>query len=170
MDQIKWKDQYKHPNWQRKRAESLESAGYKCQRCGDTETQLHVHHKRYVKGRLIWEYENHELQVLCEPCHEQSHAEKDAFQEFIAMLPSQAIPEILGLILGYCEEMPPPISAYGDIKQFEYADSAAQGVGFMAALAFKRGGTELIHELTTQLMFGVVDGVMTIKVPERNHG
>jgi len=167
---MEWKDQYKHPNWQRRRAEALESAEYKCQRCGDTETQLHVHHKRYIKGRMVWEYGTGELEVLCEPCHELSHAEKDALQEFIARLPSEAIPEILGLLLGYCEERPYPAYAQGDTKQFNSCDWHFNKVGFMAAYAAKIDDGVFIDELTRQMIFGDTGDVLTVKIPERHHG
>lgn len=99
---MNFKDQYKHPNWQRVRLEALEAANFTCQRCQDDESQLHVHHKRYVKGRMIWEYEGSDLEVLCDSCHEQAHMEKDALQELIAKLPTHSITEIYALLCGYC--------------------------------------------------------------------
>lgn len=75
---IPWKDQYKHPNWQKKRLEALDAAGFECDDCGTKEDQLHVHHRRYVKGRMIWEYTLDELEVLCADCHETAHKKKDA--------------------------------------------------------------------------------------------
>jgi len=73
-------DQLKHPNWQRKRLEVLQRAGFKCERCHDTESTLHVHHKRYVKGRKAWEYSAEELTALCENCHEGAHDQKADFE------------------------------------------------------------------------------------------
>lgn len=167
---IAWKDQYKHPNWQRTRAESLKAADYTCQRCGDKENQLHVHHKRYVKGRMIWEYAIEELEVQCEPCHELSHAEKDAFQEFVARIPSEAIPEILGLLIGYCEERPQLAYVSADTKQFEHCDGGFLNVGFMAAYASKIDDGVFIRELVRQMIFGGTNGVLTVRMPERHHG
>ena len=66
-----YKEQLLHPNWQRKRLEVLQRADFKCERCEDGDTTLHVHHKHYVKGRLAWEYDNSELVALCVPCHEE---------------------------------------------------------------------------------------------------
>jgi hypothetical protein len=66
-------EQLKHPNWQRKRLERLEVARFECEDCGSGEKTLHVHHKQYVKGRMAWEYQNDELAVLCEDCHETEH-------------------------------------------------------------------------------------------------
>lgn len=75
---VNFSDQYRHPMWQKKRLEALEAAAFTCQECFSDETQLHVHHKKYVKGRMVWEYGLDELAVLCEPCHEGAHAMKDA--------------------------------------------------------------------------------------------
>lgn len=60
-EKLSWSQQYKHPQWQRKRLEALEAAGWECENCGEKETTLNVHHKRYVKGRMIWEYDVSEL-------------------------------------------------------------------------------------------------------------
>jgi hypothetical protein len=57
--------------WQKKRLEVLDAAGWLCENCGsaDNSEQLHVHHKRYVRGRKPWEYDAGDLQALCEKCH-----------------------------------------------------------------------------------------------------
>jgi 5-methylcytosine-specific restriction endonuclease McrA len=65
-----YKDQYKHPNWQKKRLEILERDNYTCRDCGSTEKQLHVHHGYYVKGLNVWDYDNRTLWCLCHSCHE----------------------------------------------------------------------------------------------------
>ena len=76
----------KDPRWQKVRLKKLEAAEWQCQLCYDTETTLSVHHKRYVKGRQPWEYEDHELVVLCQPCHELEHESKDLRSELISRL------------------------------------------------------------------------------------
>lgn len=69
-----FKEQYNHPLWQRKRLETLDFWGFQCGNdCENTDSQLHVHHPIYMKGRKIWEYEPQELQVLCENCHKKAH-------------------------------------------------------------------------------------------------
>jgi hypothetical protein len=103
MAEISWKEQYRHPQWQKKRLEALEKAEFICQCCFDSESTLHVHHKRYVKGRMLWEYELQELAVLCESCHEQEHANKDRFFDVLNQVPEAMGPwnEALALIAGY---------------------------------------------------------------------
>jgi 5-methylcytosine-specific restriction endonuclease McrA len=65
-------DKLKSPQWQKKRLEVLERAGWLCQLCGDSTTQLHVHHPKYVPNCEPWEYEN--LISLCATCHGAHHA------------------------------------------------------------------------------------------------
>lgn len=36
-------------------------------------TQLHIHHKYYIKDRNPWEYENEALVTLCADCHQKRH-------------------------------------------------------------------------------------------------
>lgn len=72
-----YKEQLAHPKWQRKRLEVFDVWGFVCDMCGDEESQLHIHHKHYIKGRMAWEYDNDLLVPVCKNCHEQIHlAEK----------------------------------------------------------------------------------------------
>lgn len=73
MKRLTYGEQLAHPLWQKRRLEMLSAAGFKCQHCSDTESTLHVHHRKYRSGALAWEYEDHELVVLCETCHEAEH-------------------------------------------------------------------------------------------------
>jgi hypothetical protein len=57
------------PRWQRKRLEVFQRDNFSCQLCGDTETELQVHHKKYINGRQPWDYEPTELITLCVHCH-----------------------------------------------------------------------------------------------------
>ncbi len=71
---MNFKDQYSHPKWQKKRLEILERDGFKCAKCGDKETQLHVHHKYYEENKKVWVYEPYKLITLCESCHKKEHS------------------------------------------------------------------------------------------------
>ena len=68
---IDYKEQYKHPKWQKRRLQILERDNFTCKKCGDTETTLHVHHLIYYKGRTVWNYIDFDLITLCEHCHVQ---------------------------------------------------------------------------------------------------
>ena len=69
----KYKELLQLPQWQKKRLEVLEAAGWKCSECGAEDRQLQVHHKRYIAGAKPWEYESDDLAVLCDRCHEKAH-------------------------------------------------------------------------------------------------
>lgn len=130
---MKFQDQYKHPNWQRVRLEALEAADFTCQRCGTSDDQLHVHHKRYIKGRMIWEYSGVELEVLCDPCHAQSHNDMELLKALISRLPSDAIPDIYSLLSGYCAHIEGPACLHDvDLSNVENPESLY--VGKLAAL------------------------------------
>ena len=101
MAKSEWASQYKHPSWQKKRLEALELHGFECENCGDKETTLHVHHRKYIKGRKVWEYDADELEVLCEPCHEEAHAMKDLITETIALHGLPELRPIANLLRGY---------------------------------------------------------------------
>ena len=55
------------PKWQKKRLEILQRDEFKCCYCGDTETELHIHHLQY-NGKP-WQIENEHLITLCMDCH-----------------------------------------------------------------------------------------------------
>jgi hypothetical protein len=66
-------DKFKDPRWQKKRLQLLELHNWKCDDCNNTENELHVHHRFYIKGREPWEYDNDVFQVLCSDCHSMKH-------------------------------------------------------------------------------------------------
>lgn len=74
------------PRWQKKRLKKLEAAGWICEACYDDSKTLAVHHKQYRKGHMPWEYDDAELVVLCQPCHEQEHELQDALRNVVARL------------------------------------------------------------------------------------
>lgn len=93
-----YSEQLRHPYWQRKRLEALQAADFACSGCGRKEKTLHVHHKRYVKGRLAWEYSLAELEVLCADCHEDEHVFREKIDAIVREL-SQ--PTVFPLLLGF---------------------------------------------------------------------
>lgn len=57
------------PRWQKKRLEILQRDGFACLRCKDEKEQIQVHHKKYLRGRDPWDYEDSNFESLCETCH-----------------------------------------------------------------------------------------------------
>lgn len=43
-----------------------------CQWCMSSE-DLQVHHKKYISGRMAWEYDDFDLLTLCGKCHSEHH-------------------------------------------------------------------------------------------------
>lgn len=101
---LTYSEQLKSPHWQRKRLEVLNAADWTCSCCGGKETTLHVHHRHYVKGRMAWEYEEHELAVLCEPCHAEEHEQRELLDTILMQANTSmggAYPTAIGLLAGY---------------------------------------------------------------------
>lgn len=72
------------PRWQKKRLEILNRDNFKCTQCGDSESTLSVHHKRYFKGREPWEYDGNLLITVCDNCHKTIEFHKELALDFIA--------------------------------------------------------------------------------------
>ena len=98
MAKMTYSEQLRHPNWQRKRLEVLSDANFECEDCGSKDNTLHVHHRQYFKGRLAWEYERHELAVLCEECHEMAHSVDDRLKKILSVAGSN---DALAMITGF---------------------------------------------------------------------
>lgn len=47
-----------------------------CQVCGENEP-LELHHLGYRKGAMPWEYEDHEILMVCATCHKNIHVFAD---------------------------------------------------------------------------------------------
>lgn len=71
-----YSDKLKNPKWQKKRLEILERDGFKCKLCGDEETELQVHHKKYSDGNP-WDADDKNLITLCKHCHNAVTVTKD---------------------------------------------------------------------------------------------
>ena len=98
-----YREQLLHPKWQKRRLEILNRASFACECCGAEEKTLHVHHKRYAKGRMAWEYEDRELIALCETCHEATHLAKSDLEDALIDLPPRAIAEIAAIARGVAD-------------------------------------------------------------------
>lgn len=67
-----YEEQLKDKRWEAFRKFVFVVRGKKCEMCGGTHI-LQVHHPKYKRGRLAWEYTCNEVQVLCKECHEKIH-------------------------------------------------------------------------------------------------
>ena len=98
--QAEYAELLKKPQWQKRRLQMLEKAGWKCVECGAEEQQLHVHHRRYIAGATPWEYEDKDLVVLCEACHEKAHGiEAERTRPGVRRSPPSTAKTLLRLVL-----------------------------------------------------------------------
>lgn len=74
------------PRWQRKRLEALQAADFACEKCGNKEKTLNVHHIQYRKNAAPWEYELNELESLCEDCHQAIHGYSKVIATFCTVM------------------------------------------------------------------------------------
>ena len=79
-------NQYKHPKWQKKRLEIFNRDEFKCQLCDSEDKNLHVHHKYYKRGVLIWDYPNTCYITCCYSCHTYLHDVKDMMSVAISRI------------------------------------------------------------------------------------
>lgn len=97
-------EKLRDPRWQKKRLEALQAAGWACENCGGTTETLNVHHKRYFKGRMPWEYELEWLSVLCENCHTDEHFDATLLDQVIASSSVGSVGLAAGITAGYLGE------------------------------------------------------------------
>lgn len=92
------------PRWQKKRLQILERDGWACCACGDTESNLQVHHVYYVK-QDPWDYPDNAYQTLCESCHQERQEIVDFGIENIRMelkdVPTEILKEVIAAIRGH---------------------------------------------------------------------
>lgn len=67
-----------HPSWKLRRQQILARDGHRCVHC-KSDRGLQVHHRQYhfliaqQRFRYPWDYPDHLLITLCEPCHNRGH-------------------------------------------------------------------------------------------------
>lgn len=127
---IAFSDQYKHPLWQKRRLQILDTHGWQCNDCGSSEKTLHVHHKQYFKDRMLWEYSDDELVALCDECHKSAHHVLDRIKEILVTVDTV---EAFALLAGYFgrfgEINPGVVEEARQMKGLEFAS------GFVASLS-----------------------------------
>lgn len=88
---MRYADKLRLPEWREFRDHVLTEKGETCEDCGVIANPPHVHHNGYVSGREPWEYELHEVKVLCEACHETIHELQKEFDALFASLDGQTL-------------------------------------------------------------------------------
>jgi len=71
---MKYSEQLLTDKWKNKRLIILKRDNYCCKKC-NSKNNLQVHHKKYINGRMCWDYPNSFLITLCKICHDKLHKE-----------------------------------------------------------------------------------------------
>ena len=100
MTKSSYQEKLKSPHWQRKRLEILQRDKFSCTLCGDTETQLHIHHEKY--SGEPWDIPSEHLKTVCGDCHSICH-ELEEYQ--IKKVVKDPVPdEFCVYAYAYCEK------------------------------------------------------------------
>lgn len=140
--------QLRHPLWQRKRLEVFQRDGFMCMSCLCVDKTLHAHHKRYVKGRMAWEYPLEELQTLCDDCHEKEHEQLVEFQGAVAVS-GMTLPDLTALVRGYSAAGGAFYCPPGEIQSLEFKEACARVARACEVLSF--GDIEKVIAFARQL-------------------
>lgn len=128
---LSYAEQLKRPEWQKVRLEVLKKADWRCQCCCAEDKQLQVHHRIYIKGRMVWEYEFDNFQCLCEDCHKEITAINESIRKLTNYSRSPEL--ILGIIAGF--EHGDPDHNQADLVPIQQANPRAYAAGVVAMLA-----------------------------------
>lgn len=83
---LQWREWYSHylttEVWREKRNGALKNAHHRCERCGQEEGSLQVHHRTYK--RVGGDETPEDLEVLCEACHYRHHEFADAYHRHLS--------------------------------------------------------------------------------------
>jgi hypothetical protein len=128
-------EKLKDPRWQKRRLEVLESAGWKCSSCERSDATLHVHHRRYVGGREPWEYEDDELESLCEHCHRRVTESKRRLISLLDGLGDDSLDTLVGLAwyLANDDRVDLEVDTYGVAEGVACGLRMARGRGWATA-------------------------------------
>lgn len=92
------------PRWQRKRLEIMQRDNWACVHCGDSTSELNVHHNRYITGHLPWEYADEHLTTLCKFCHENHHSSSSAQSVPLVSFLDRRSDPIKGVAINWTDE------------------------------------------------------------------
>lgn len=79
-------EKLRDPRWQKKRLEILNRDDFRCTVCGDTETELHIHHEEYSGDP--WDASTDKLRSLCKYCHKVAEFHKKDYANCIISIKS----------------------------------------------------------------------------------
>lgn len=102
------------PDWEFRRKRILERDHYECQKCGESEEELHVHHKEPIEKGGIHTPNN--LVCLCWRCHEKEHGGRP-----ITIDPNPTRPGIRSIFVKKMEQLKQAMHEHKTVH-FHYRD------------------------------------------------
>lgn len=108
-------EKLKDPRWQKKRLEVLGRDNFTCLMCGDTETELHIHHEYYPNSMNPWDIDIDDLTTYCKHCHSLVEHTKNEFPVFTDVFKTKTSSKYVKL---YASSLP----ALTDLFVFNYKD------------------------------------------------
>lgn len=141
-----YSERLRDPRWQRKRFEILTRDKWTCRGCRDKDHNLQVHHKRYERGKMPWEYDNSLLLTLCETCHTRVTALTDKAAALLSDFNLYELPIAIKMLERiWTESAPDPMQLTLERLEMEkaalialpYSSSASQQVERIDELADK---------------------------------
>lgn len=58
----------------------MQEANFRCEDCGDSTTELNIHHSGYLKGVPAWEHPDELLHCLCKPHHKERQSIEESLK------------------------------------------------------------------------------------------
>jgi len=95
---MNYKEQLLTFEWQNKRLKIIKRDNFCCVKCG-SKNQLEVHHKKYSKLKLAWQYPNSNFITVCKNCHDKIHIDRQISTFFIIKRQPKKIKRIEKLYL-----------------------------------------------------------------------
>ena len=94
MSNKTYSEKLRDPRWQQKRLKVMERDQFTCRDCGDSESELQVHHCFYEKGGP-WETADNLLLTLCSECHSDRQEVETKVKRFLGVVLSNTKKEDL---------------------------------------------------------------------------
>jgi hypothetical protein len=82
INRLSYQEQLKDPRWKSYAAAIKEQRNF-CENCRRRDVRVEVHHLFYEWDRMLWEYEQEEVVVLCSSCHSEIHEELKKFRKYV---------------------------------------------------------------------------------------
>lgn len=86
LDTRTYREKLLDPKWQQRKSAIQIRDKFTCQKCGNKNETLSVHHRHYIKGRQPWDYPDNLLVLLCATCHKEEEDYADIGENILPVL------------------------------------------------------------------------------------